>query len=283
MLLNNSIVKKLANEALKRSIQKEELKAICIEQTEKAFQSWDNDNPQQAISEINVAIKFFPKLSFLQLMKSLFYCSAKETKESESIINLFKDDELSGEERNIKYFIKSCNSVHEKRFQDAINQANEIINKNKKAYYAYLPRAISFQELDEQKKAIKDFKIALKEELQIEGIKAGLAFSYMKNKNYYRAILLHLRVIKYFKDNFRVNHNIGLNFFLINFVSKGLKYVNKSIELKSDFADAYRTRGLIYLTQGKREDAILELEKARKYGAKGIDKTMKRLINTRPN
>lgn len=276
MLRNNIIVKKLAKKALEGSIQKEELKVICIEQTEKAFQCWDNDYYQKAISEINVAIKFFPKLPFLQLLKSLFYCSAKNTKESESIVNLFKDNELSAEERNIKYFIKSCNSAHEKRFHDAINYSNEIIKKNKNAYYAYLPRAISFQELDEQKKAIKDFKVALKEELQIKGIKAALAFSYMKNKNYYRAILLHLRVIKYFKNNFRVNHNIGLNFVLINFVSKGLKYVNKSIELKSDFADAYRTRGLIYFTQGKKEDAILEFEKARKYGAKGIDKTMKR-------
>ena len=136
--------------------------------------------------------------------------------------------------------------MHEKRYYDAIKQANEIIKKDRNAYYAYFPRAISFQELNEQNNAIRDFKISLKEKVQVKAIKAGLAFSYMKKKNYIRAIILHLKVIKHFKDNFRINHNIGVNFFLLNFTSKGLHYINKSIELKPDFAEAYTTRGLIY-------------------------------------
>ncbi|WP_430965282.1 tetratricopeptide repeat protein [Spongiimicrobium sp. 2-473A-2-J] len=284
MLINNSIFKKLANQVLENTLVKEDLRVYCFDQTEKALKSWESNKPNKATRDINKAIQFLPDVPFLLIMKALFYCSAKKTVESNSIIDSLNEIELSELELNLMQYIASCNHVHERKFHESIWFADEIIKRDEKAYYAYFPKAISLQELNEHKKAIKNFKIALKEKLLLNEIKACLAFSYMKNKKFIKALVLHLSVKKYFEENYKVNHHIGVNFFLLNFFAKSLKYVNKSIELKSDFAEAYRTRGLIYLTQGKKSKAKEELEIARKLGATDIDKTMNRFkLNEKNN
>ena len=85
--MNNIIIKRLASKAIERSVQKEEFGAFCIEQTETAIQNWENDKPTEAILCIDRVIGFLPKLSFLWLLKSLFYCSAKQSNKSNKIIN----------------------------------------------------------------------------------------------------------------------------------------------------------------------------------------------------
>ncbi|WP_405225690.1 tetratricopeptide repeat protein [Dokdonia sp. Asnod1-B02] len=266
----------MANQVLENSLIKEDIRAYCFDQTEKAFKSWESDKPNQATKEIDKAIQFLPDVSFLLIMKALFYCSAKKTEESNSIIKSLNENELSELELNLTHYILSCNYFHKKKFYESIWFADEIIKRDKNAYYAYFPKAISHQELNEHNLAIKNFKIALKEKLQINEIKACLAFSYLKKKKNIKALILHLKVKSYFKDNFRVNHHIGMNFLMINSLNKALKYVNKSIELKYNFAEAYRTRGLIYLTKGNRIKAKEDMDTARKYGAIDIDKTINR-------
>ena len=269
-MLDTSIIKSLASQAIERSTQKEELKSYCLQQAHKAFQLWDQGDYLNAISRINNALGILPKYPLLLLLKALIYCTDKQVGNSNKIIDLLKDQELTDLELNLKQYIQSCNCITHEKYPEAISYASEIINRNKRAYYAHLPRAISYQELNEHHKAIIDFKIASKEKLQVQGIKAGLAFSYMKRKKYIRAIILHLIVIRYFRENYRINYNIGLNLFLLKFYSKGLSYVNKSLELNPDFAEAYRSRGLILLTLEK------DFEKAKELGAKGIEKTLRR-------
>lgn len=276
MLIDNKIISRLANQALEKSHQKNEVKAFLVQQAEKSMQYWDENDNENAIQTITSAIDIAPKLGFLKILKALYYCSSKLANNSNEIINSLSTSQLTELELIMIDFIKSCNCILLEQYSKAIKYSSKIIQQNPKSYFAYLPRAVAYQELDQQNEAISDFKMALKEEIQVQGIKAGLAFSYFKKRKYIKALLLHLRVIKHFEDNFRVNHNIGANYFMLNMNKLALKHINKSIELKKDFADAYRSRGLIYLNQGKRELANQNLELAKKYGAKNIEKTIKR-------
>lgn len=276
MLFDYRIISRLANQALEQSHQKNEVKAFLFQQAEKSIQYWNENDNENAISTIKNAIGIAPQLAFLTILKSLYYCSSKLALKSNEIISSISTTELDELELIMIKFIKSCNYIHLEQYKLAIAYSNRIIEQNPKSYLAYLPRAVAYQELDKHKEAIDDFKMALKEQTQVKEIKAGIAFSYLKKRSFLKALFLHLGVINHFKDNFRVNHNIGINYFMLNMHKRALKHLNRSIELKSDFADAYRSRGLIYLAEGKIELANFELELAKKYGAKNIDKTIKR-------
>ena len=279
MLIDNKIILHLTNQAIKQSQLKNEVKAFYSQKVNGAFDFWNNNDNQKAIEEISLVLNILPDLNILLIAKALFYSSSKNPQQSNQIIGKISSNEATDLELNMIDFIQSCNFLHVKDYEGAIKTSTNIISRDHKAYYAYLPRAVAYQEINDQKSAIKDFKMALKEKLQTKGIKAGLAFSYMKNKNYFRGLYLHLKVIKHFNDNFRVNHNIGINYFMLNLSRKALFHINRSIELKKDFADAYRTRGLIYMNQGKNKLAYEELLKAKKYGARDIDNTMLRFQN----
>lgn len=213
MIINKSIFKKLAKQALESSLIKEDIRAYYYEQTEKAFKNWESDKPNTAIRDINKVIQFLPNVSFLLVMKALFYCSAKKVTESNQIINSIHETEITELELNLTQYILSCNYIHQKRFNEAIWYADEIIRRDKNAYYAYFPKAISQQELNEHTIAIKNFKKALKEKLQTNEIKACLAFSYLKSKKFIKALILHLKVKNYFENNFRINHHIAMKNF----------------------------------------------------------------------
>ena len=276
MLIDNKIISRLANQALEQSQLKNEVKAFLVQQAKKSIQYWDDNNNESAIQTITSAIDIAPNLVLLQILKALFYCSSKEANSSNELISSIPTTDLTDLELNMIDFIRSCNSLHLKQYTDTIKYSSIIIEQNPKSYFAYLPRAVAYQELDNQNAAISDFKMALKEQIQVKGIKAGLAFSYMKKRRFIKALFLHIGIIKHFENNYRVNHNIGTNYFMLSMHKRALKYINKAIELKQDFADAYRSRGLIYLDQGKIEMANQELIMAKKYGAKNIDKTIKR-------
>lgn len=276
MIVDNKIISRLANQALEQSQLKNEVKAFLVQQAEKSIQHWDDNNNQSAIKTITSAIDIAPNLAFLKILKALFYSSSKEVNSSNELINSIPTIHLTDLENNMIDFIRSCNSLHLEQYTETIKYSSKIIEQNPKSYFAYLPRAVAYQELDNQNAAIYDFKMALKEKIQAKAIKAGLAFSYMKKRRFIKALFLHLGIIKHFENNFRVNHNIGTNYFMLSMHKRALKHINKAIELKEDFADAYRLRGLIYLDQGKIERANQELILAKKYGAKNIDKTIKR-------
>lgn len=287
MLIDNKIISRLANQALEQSHQKNEVKAFLVQKVEKSIQYWNENNNESAIETISSAIDIGPTLSFLKVLKSLYYCSSKLANKSNELINSISIAQLSELELSMINFIRSCNCIHLEQYLNAIDYASKIIKQNPKSYFAYLPRAVAYQELDKQNEAISDFKMALKEQIQVKGIKAGIAFSYLKKRKLIKALLLHLSVIKHFDNNFRVNHNIGMNYFMLNLNKRALIHINKALHIKKDFADAYRTRGLIYLTQGKFDLANKELQIAKDYGAKDIEKTIRRfekqLKNTRHN
>lgn len=276
LLTNRAILRELAEKALERADQPGEVKIYCQQRVDSAFKYWEEDQHEKAIENAKDLIAILPNENFLHLFVALLFCSAKDTTKSNQIINRIPDADLTDDELDIKQFVQSCNDVHDRHFEKAIASANKIIDRNENAFYAYLPRAIALSELNEHTKAINDYKIALKEKEQVKGIKAMLAFSYMKNKNHLKAFWLHLSIFRHFKNNFRVNHHMGINFFMMNFFSLGLYFINKSIKLKPDFGEAYRSRAMIYLIKGNSKNAIEDLEKARSLGAKGIDKTLKR-------
>lgn len=276
MLIDNKIISGLANQALEQSQQKNEVKAFLVQKAEKSIQYWEDNNNESAILTIKSAIDIAPNLAFLKILKALFHCSSKKAKTSNALISSIRTTDLSDLELNMIDFIRSCNSLHLEQYSDTIKYSSKIIDQNPQSYFAYLPRAVAYQELDNQSAAISDFKMALKEQIQVKGVKAGLAFSYMKKRRFIKALFLHLGIIKHFENNYRVNHNIGTNYFMLSMHKRALKHMNRAIELKEDFADAYRSRGLIYLDEGKIEMAKKELNLAKRYGAKNIDKTIKR-------
>ena len=239
-MINTNLVKELTYRALERLEAKDEIVSYSIEYSKKALYALEENENLKALNNINEALAFLPKANLINLIKALILCSQKKSVESNKIIFELEEETYPDYEFQMKWFILSCNALHQKEFTKAISYSNQIIEKFPEAIFAYGVRGLACSEINEFKPAINDLRIALNQGIEIEVFEASLAFCYMKTGRIIKSIFIYRRIISHFQFNYRVNHHIGINYFILNFRKKALFHFNKSILLMPEFGEAYK-------------------------------------------
>jgi len=262
--------KQLAQKALEYSSRKEKYSNFVKQLLEKANEEWEKGNLEQAIKKCDEFIELEPRINFPKLFKSILLTSQKKFSDSQEIIENVPIKELNKCENKIRLFAAAINNFYSNRFKESLKYSDEFIKSDKgENRTIYLLRGFANASLENHKEAIKDFKIVLKDNWEVEGIKANLAYSYLRNKNHLRALLIYRKVAKNFPNHWKVQYNTGLSYFKFKFFKKALPYLNRTEELNPDFTGTYLTRGFIYLKKGKRQLALKDWKKAKDLGEGG--------------
>ncbi len=259
---------KLAFDALEHASMKENFSDFMNQLIQKAFDLWEFKDFESAIEKCNEFIEWNSEIEFVHLFKAMIYSSEQKFGLSQNIVDGIDKDAYEDYELKIALFISSINHFYTDKFLDALNFCNEFIKLDDGTFREiYIIRGFSNASLENHKEAIRDFKIALKDKNQIEAIKANLAYSYLRNKNHLKALLIYRKISKFYPNHWKVQYNTGLSYFKFALFKKAMPFLNKAEVLKADFAGTYLTRGFIYLKKGKSELAHNDFLKAKELGA----------------
>lgn len=267
-MLANVNIMKLAFEALEQASMKENFSDFMNQLIQKAYELWEFRDFESAIEKCNEFISWNSEIQFVHLFKAMIHSSAKEFYKSQDIINGIDYEVLEDNEIKISLFISAINQFYTDKYQKALDLCNELIKIDDAEFTEiYIIRGFANASLEKHKEAIKDFKIALKDTDQENAIKANLAYSYLRNKNHLRALLIYRKVSKFYPKHWKVQYNTGLSYFKFTLFKKAMPFLNKTEELKPNFSGTYLTRGFIYLKKGQKELAHNDFLKAKKLGA----------------
>ncbi|MBQ0734824.1 tetratricopeptide repeat protein [Aquimarina celericrescens] len=259
---------KLAFDALEHASLKENFSDFMNQVIQKAFELWEFRDFDSAIEKCNEFIDWNSEIQFVHLFKVMIYSSAKQFYKSQNIVDGIGKESLEDFELKINLFISAMNQFYTDKYNKALDLCNEFVKLDDGTFTEiHINRGFANASLEKHKEAIKDFKIALKHTDQENAIKANLAYSYLRNKNHLKALLIYRKVSKFYPNHWKVQYNTGLSYFKFALFKKALPFLNKTEELKSDFAGTYLTRGFIYLKKGRKELAHNDFLKAKGLGA----------------
>lgn len=259
---------KLAFDALEHASIKENFSDFMNQLIQKAFELWEFRDFNAAIEKCNEYIQWNSEIQFVHLFKAMIYSSAKEFYKSQDIVDSIDKENLGNYELKISLFISALNQFYTNKYQKALDLCNEfLILDNGEFNEIHIIRGFANASLEKHEDAIKDFKTALKDTDQENAIKANLAYSYLRNKNHLKALLIFRKISKVYPNHWKVQYNTGLSYFKFAQFRKAMTFLNKTEELKADFTGTYLTRGFIYLKKGKKELAHKDFLKAKELGA----------------
>lgn len=259
---------KLAFDALEHASMKENFSDFMNQLIEKAFEFWEFKDFESAIAKCNEFIEWNSEIQFVHLFKAMIHSSAKDFDTSQKIVDGLDKDTYEDYELKIRLFISSINHFYTDKYLEALNFCNEFIMLDDKTFREiYIIRGFANASLENHKEAIKDFRISLKDTDQKNAIKANLAYSYLRNKNHLKALLIYRKISKFYPNHWKVQYNTGLSYFKFTLFKKAMPYLNKTEILKSGFTGTYLTRGFIYLKKGQMELAHNDFLKAKELGA----------------
>jgi len=192
----------LAEKAVEYSLRKGKYSDFVIQLLTDSFKEWELGNLDKAIQKCNNFIALQPDMLFGKLLKSLILTSQKRHSESEDLLDSIPTQILDANESQIRNFLKAMNLFYTDKFVESIEYSNEFIKYNAESNRTiYVIRGFANASLENHVQAIMDFKVALKDNLEIEGIKANLAYSYLKNGNHFKSLLMYRKIVKHFPCN----------------------------------------------------------------------------------
>ena len=252
-MLANVNIMKLAFEAFEQASTKENFSDYLYQLLQKAFEFWEFEDFDSAINKCDEFISWNSEIPFVYHFKAMIYSSARKFNLSQSILDNISAEKYENDDLKLSLFISSINHFYTDKYRDALHICNQFIDLDDGTFREiYIIRGFSNASLENHKEAIKDFKIALKDKNQVEAIKANLAYSYLRNKNHLRALLIFRKISKFYPDHWKVQYNTGLSYFKFALFNKAMPFLNKTEKLKPDFSGTYLTRGFIYLKRGKK-------------------------------
>ena len=261
-------IKQLAQKAIEYSSKKEKYSDFVMQLLDDSIKEWEKDNHEEAIKKCNEFMSLEPQVKFSYLLKALLLTSQKKYSDSQGIIGTLPIEEFNKIENELRLFTVAINLFYTNQFSKSLEYSNAFIQSDKgENRTIYIIRGYANASLENHKEAIKDFKIALKDKWEVEGIKANLAYSYLRNKNHLKALLIYRKVVKNFPNHWKVQYNTGLSYFKFRLFRKAMPYLNRTEELNPDFSGTYLTRGFIYLKNGNRNLALKDWTRAKELGA----------------
>jgi len=157
------------------------------------------------------------------------------------------------------------------QYQRAIVDYDEAIRLTPDDPKAYFARALANDDLGQYQRAIEDYSVAirLKPDNQIVYYFRGLVYAKFDQ---------HKLAINDFTESLRLSPDYssyfarGNSYFKLNNYKLAIEDYNKAILLKTDHAQAYNSRGLLYIVQNKKRLGCLDLQKACDLGeCKGLE------------
>ena len=157
------------------------------------------------------------------------------------------------------------------QYQRAIVDYDEAIRLAPDDPKAYFGRALANDDLGQYQRAIEDYSVAirLKPDFQIVYYFRGLA---------YKKLDQHKLAVDDFTESLRLSPTYsgyyarGYSYSKLNQFEYAIEDFSKTILLKTDHAQAYNSRGLLYIVQNKKRLGCLDLQKACDLGeCKGLE------------
>lgn len=267
-MLTDVNLMKLAFEAFENASKKDNLTDFLQQLIQEALDFWEHENFDSAIEKCNEFIEWNQEIRFVHLFKAMIYSSNKNFALSQNIIDGIDQRTFEDFEFKISLFISSINHFYTQKYLNALDYCDKFIQIDKDAFREiHIIRGLSNASLNRHKEAIKDFKVALKGKSHTEAIKANLAYSYLQNKNHLKALLIYRKTSKHYPNHWKIQYNTGLSYFKFALFNQAMPFLNKTEELKPDFAGTYLTRGFIYLKKKQKELAHKDFIKAKELGA----------------
>jgi len=157
------------------------------------------------------------------------------------------------------------------QYQRAIVDYDEAIRLTPDDPKAYFARALANDDLGQYQRAIEDYSVAirLKPDNQIVYYFRGLV---------YKKLDQHKLAVDDFTESLRLSPTYsgyyarGYSYSKLNQFEYAIEDFSKTILLKTDHAQAYNSRGLLYIVQNKKRLGCLDLQKACDLGeCKGLE------------
>ena len=181
--------------------------------------------------------------------------------------------------RILSLLVASTIHLKNKEIDTTIELTKEILSLNSNFYQAYFIRGLAYSKKGDYIQAIKSFKKSLKSGINTSEIKANLAYSYFKNKNFIKSFWIHKRISSNFENNYKVLYRIGASCLAIGRYKEAFLYFNKAAILNPDFAGVFLTRGYLQLKQGSVIEAKKDLERAETLGSKKASNILQKYNN----
>ncbi len=284
MVLVDIDIRELALKALEQSSRKDSFSGFVIQLILESFECWNLRNLDEALVKCDDAIKLTPDWRFLKIFKALILSTGEDYFDSESFLSDIEKDNLDTIENQLYLFITSLNHFYLNHFSESIKYCDEFLRLKQsdadgKCGIHFL-RGCAHASLEKHKIAISDFKKSLKAKWEVEAIRANLAYSYLRNKNYFKAWFIYRKTVKHFPDHWKIQYNTGLSYGNLGMFSKAMPYLNRTEELNPEFSGTYLTRGFIFFKRGERQLAIKDWERAKELGAeKNYQMILKKYLN----
>lgn len=230
-----------------------------------SIESWENENIEKALKycdEFNTQSKD-TIVGFL-----LAFVIKSSEYSTEQAINEFKKiklkEKFSKNEKVLFHLIKGSLLFKNLDIDEAKNEFDIVIKLDKKEYSAYILRGQCNALRNRHYLAIPDFKIGLKENYKTNEIKANLAYSYLRNRDVWKSLVLHRMIVNKFPSNEKIQYNMGICYKRFKRYRTSIKYFNRAIELDETNGGFRITRARVLMKLKKHIEAKNDLI----YGAK---------------
>ncbi len=155
------------------------------------------------------------------------------------------------------------------KYQQAIAQYQEIIQRDKRDYRAYYNRGLAYLALNNYQPAITDYQMALMHspDSNIESkslIYNDLALAYMMLGEDEQAVFNFTQAIALNSNNYEAYYNRGCAYHRQREYQAAIKDFSQAVQLKPDFTQAYVYRGILNHQIGAIDTAFNDLNLALK-------------------
>ncbi|MBR1617170.1 tetratricopeptide repeat protein [bacterium] len=189
--------------------------------------------------------------------------------------NKFKDYE--------DYYNRGYNYLSINKYKLALKDFNLLIKINPNKIDGYLARAECLRKLKNYKKAIRDYKKALKLDVSfIESIYYGLSALFIETKEYKKSIYYSNKLIdnKISMSPYSAYNLRGEAYFKLKNYKNALKDFNKAINVYPKYSAAYYNRGCLFFKLKEYNMSLSDLLTAKKL-EQACENTRYILINPR--
>ncbi|MEZ4937539.1 MAG: tetratricopeptide repeat protein [Crocinitomicaceae bacterium] len=242
---------------------------------DKAIDSWEIGQLDMALIYCEEFLEFEPDSVNGIILYSGFLYMNKDFEASKELLNRIGQEERENAEM-LFHFLVGVDLLFNEQFQDSIKRMNQALDVDNRFYIAYLHRAYCYSKLGMHRLAIPDYKKAFKSQYNIYEIKANLAYSYLRNRSYFKALRLHKEIVGYFPDNVKVILNTATIHLIFRKYKRALYYLDKCVELDSNLDIVYVLRGLVHYKKKNKAKAIEDWLYAQQLGSVAANKLLYR-------
>lgn len=247
---------------------------------ENAIILWETKNFEASLEHCFKQKKELNYATINQLIIALNYFSLGKYKDA---LGLVKTPEIAQNTnqyvRVLSLLLASTIHLKNKKLDLTINLCKEILSLDSTFYHAYFIKGLAYSEKGDHASAIKSFKKSLKSGINTVEIKANLAYSYFKNKNFLKSFWIHKKISPNFENNYKVLYRAGASCLAIGRNKEAFLYFNKSAILNPNFAGVFLTRGYLQLKLGNVFEAKKDLQKAEELGSKKASNILQKYNN----